>query len=214
MSQHKDRGHPADISLKALFVAGSLSILAFWWAWPRLQNNQKLHAENSQLLRFEPRALPDFHLEGVHGSLNVEALKGHWTILYFAYSRCPDDCPTTLGAFASLYRDMVAAKETSSLRIVIVSVAVDEDAQRIQDFASAFDPDFEGYAGQWEEREKLLMFFDAGVDPAFELGANQYFHSPNLFLVDPEAHYVATWNRMPERDTLYHEICGFINCSP
>lgn len=205
---------PADISLKALFVAGSLSILALWWAWPRLQPNQKLHAELSQLLLFEARPLPDFKLDGTKAPLTARNLKGQWTILYFAYSRCPDDCPTTLGALASLYRKMTVLEQTRSLRLVVVSVAVDEDAQRIQDFAASFHPRFEGYAGSWAEREKLFLFFDAGVDRALEQGPDQYFHAPNLFLIDPEAHYVATWNRMPERDTLHQEICGFINCPP
>ncbi len=207
-------GRPADISIKALLVAGALSALALWWAWPRFQNNQKLHAEISQLMRFEARALPDFQLDGSKEKLDSNTLKGHWTILYFAYTRCPDDCPTTLGALASLYRKMKAAGQTRSLRIVVISVAMDDDAQRIQDFAASFEPNFEGYAGAWEEREKLFLFFDAGVDPALDQGPDQYFHAPNLFLVDPEAHYVATWNRMPDRDLLHQEICGFINCPP
>lgn len=205
---------PTDISLKALFVAGSLSILALWWAWPRLQSNQNLRAESSQLLHFEPKPLPDFRLQGVRRPLDTDALKGHWTVVYFAYARCPDDCPTTLGALASLHREMAARDQLRSLRFVVVSVAVDDDAQRIQDFAGTFEPKFEGYAGPWDEREKLFLFFDAGVDPALEKGPDQYFHSTNLFLVDPEAHHVATWNRMPDRETLHQEICGFINCLP
>ncbi len=185
-------GRPADISIKALLVAGALSALALWWAWPRFQNNQKLHAEISQLMRVEARALPDFQLDGSKEKLDSNTLKGHWTILYFAYTRCPDDCPTTLGALASLYRKMKAVGQTRSLRIVVISVAMDDDAQRIQDFAASFEPNFEGYAGAWEEREKLFLFFDAGVDPALDQGPDQYFHAPNLFLVDPEAHYGAT----------------------
>jgi protein SCO1/2 len=208
------QGQPADISLKALFVAGSLSILALWWAWPRLQPNQKLHAEISQLLLFEARSLPDFKLEGIKAPLTARKLKGQWTILYFAYSRCPDDCPTTLGVLASLYRRMTVLEQTRSLRFVIVSVAPDDDAQRIQDFAASFHPRFEGYAGNWAEREKLFLFFEAEVDRAMDQGPDQYSHAPNLFLIDPEAHYVATWNRIPERDTLHHELCGFINCPP
>ncbi len=207
---------PADISLKALFIAGSLCLLALWWTWPRLQPNQKLYAERdtSQLFRYEPRALPDFRLTGAHKPLTRAALKGHWTLIYFGYSRCPEDCPTTMGALASLYRQMAAEGHVSSLRIVIISVAADDDAQRIQDFAASFEANFEGYAGAREEREKLFLFFDAGVDLAPEKGPYQYHHATNLFLVDPEAHYVATWNRVPDRDTLHQEICGFINCPP
>lgn len=208
------QGQPADISLKALLVAGGLSVLALWWAWPRLQSNHKFHAEISQLLRFEARPLPDFRLEGTKQTLTTSDLKGHWTIVFFAHTRCPDDCPTTLGALASLYRKMAVEDQTRSLRIVVISVAADDDTQRIQDFASSFDPHFEGYVGTPEEREKFFLFFDAGVDLALEKGPDQYFHVPNLFLIDPEAHYVATWNRMPDRDTMHQEICGFINCSP
>ncbi|HET9241269.1 MAG TPA: SCO family protein [Oligoflexus sp.] len=205
-------GRSTDISLKALFVAGSLSLLALWWAWPRVQPNQKLRAEISQLVQFDPRSLPDFKLSGMKKPLTSMNLKGTWTLLYFGYSRCPDDCPTTLGALASVYRQMEALDQTHSLRLVMVSVAADDDAQRIQDFAASFHPRFEGYAGSWEEREKLFLFFDASVDMAPEQGPDQYFHAPNLFLVDPEAHHVATWNRLPEHETLHQELCSFINC--
>jgi protein SCO1/2 len=206
------QGRSTDISLKALFVAGSLSLLALWWAWPRFQPNQKLHAEISQLVQFDARTLPLFKLSGTKKPLTSMNLKGTWTLIYFGYTRCPDDCPTTLGALASVYRKMQALDQTHGLRVVMVSVAADDDAQRIQDFAASFHPQFEGYAGAWEEREKLFLFFDAGVDVASEAGPDQYFHAPNLYLVDPQAHHVATWNRMPERETLQHEICGFINC--
>ncbi|HYX39641.1 MAG TPA: SCO family protein [Oligoflexus sp.] len=212
MPQDPGRHRPADISLKALFVAGSLCVLALWWAWPRLQSQQKLHAEIAQLISFEPRPLPDFQLDGIRGPLHVNALKGHWTILYFAYTRCADECLTALGALASLHRQMAAAGQTRSLRFVVISVAADDDALRIQDFASSFDPKFEAYAGSWEEREKLFLFLDADVDVAPEKGPGQYVHSNQLYLIDPEAHYVATWNRMPPRETLQHDLCGFINC--
>ena len=205
-------GRSADISLKALFVAGSLSLLALWWAWPRFQPNQKLHAEISQLVQFEARSLPDFKLSGTKKPLTNMNLKGTWTLIYFGYSRCPDDCPTTLGALANVYRKMEALGQTHGLRVVMISVAADDDAQRIQDFAASFHSQFEGYAGAWEEREKLFLFFDAGVDMAPDQGPDHYFHAANLFLVDPEAHYVATWNRMPDRNMLHQEICGFINC--
>lgn len=208
-----DRDRPADISLKALLVAGSLSVLALWWAWPRLHGSQSFHAESSPLMRIEPRPLPAFHLEGVQGPLHAESLKGQWTLLYFAYSRCPDDCPTTLGALASLRRSMVAARQLHGLRFVIVSVAADDDPQRIQDFVGSFDSSFEAYTGTWEEREKLSLFFDAEVDVAFERGPDQYFHSSSVFLINPEAYFVASWNRLPNRALMKSEICSFINCT-
>jgi protein SCO1/2 len=205
---------PADISFKALLIAGSLCALALWWAWPGLQPHQKLYAEReaAQLFSFEPRDLPDFHLTGAQKPLTRASLKGQWTLIYFGYSRCADDCPATLGALAALYRQMAAAGHVRSLRFVIISVAADDDAQRIQDFAASFEASFEGYAGAREEREKLFLFFDAGVDLAPEKGPYQYHHATSLFLVNPEAHYVASWNRVPDRDTMHDEICGFINC--
>jgi protein SCO1/2 len=205
---------PTDISLKALLIAGSLSILALWWAWPRMQPNQKLYAELSQLTRFEARNLPDFRLYGIKQSLTPASLKGTWTLIYFAHSRCGDDCPTALGVLASLYRRMVVAEHARSLRIIVVSINRDDDKQRFQEFASSFHPKFEGYSGSWEEREKLFLFFETALDRAQEQGPDSYDHPPNLFLLDPEAHYVATWNRVPERNMLHQELCAFINCTP
>jgi cytochrome oxidase Cu insertion factor (SCO1/SenC/PrrC family) len=205
---------PTDISLKALLIAGSLSILALWWAWPRMQLRQQLHAELSQLTRFEARTLPDFRLDGIKHVLTPAALKGQWTIIYFAHSRCADDCPTALGVLASLYRRMTVAEHARSLRIIVLSIEQEDDPRRFQEFASSFHSNFEGYTGTWEEREKLFLFFEAAVDRSLEQRPDQYYHPPNLFLLDPEAHYVATWNRIPERNVLHQELCTFINCPP
>lgn len=203
-----------DISIKALLVAGSLSLLALWWAWPRLKSKPRMRAEtSSQLIRFGPRALPNFNLTGSRGELSPESLKGYWTLLYFGYTRCPDDCPTTLAALAALRHSLLTSGADRSLRFTFVSVAADDDAERVQDFAAGFDSSFEGYAGSWDDREKLFLYFDVGVDSAFERGPDQYFHAPNIYLIDPEAHYVATWSRLPDRIRFHDELCGFINCN-
>ncbi|MGH8372332.1 MAG: SCO family protein, partial [Gammaproteobacteria bacterium] len=43
------------------------------------------------------KALPAFKLQGDDGKPFTDAsLTGHWSLMYFGYTRCPDICPTTL----------------------------------------------------------------------------------------------------------------------
>ena len=49
------------------------------------------------------RTLPDFSLIDHHGQTFGPAnLRGHWSLLFFGYTNCPDFCPTTLTTLAAL----------------------------------------------------------------------------------------------------------------
>src|SRR3984893_9234023 len=48
------------------------------------------------------RELPDFSLIDEHDRpFRSTDLRGHWSMLFFGYTNCPDLCPTTLAVLAS-----------------------------------------------------------------------------------------------------------------
>ncbi len=49
------------------------------------------------------RALPDFSLIDQRGqAFGPRNLRGHWSMMFFGYTNCPDFCPTTLTTLAAL----------------------------------------------------------------------------------------------------------------
>ena len=51
----------------------------------------------------KPKPVPAFALQQADGNALTEAeLRGHWTLVFFGFTRCPDACPTTLAMFKQL----------------------------------------------------------------------------------------------------------------
>jgi protein SCO1 len=93
-----------------------------------------------------PRPLPAFSLLDHHGSaFTRDSLKGHWSMLYFGYTNCPDLCPTTLSILAAMHKRMAAAHEEPRPVVVFVSVDAKRDTPAVlARYVPFFDPGFVG----------------------------------------------------------------------
>jgi len=122
-------------------------------------------------------------------------MNGHWSMLFFGYTSCPDICPTTLTTVAA------ARKKTGATfpRVYFISVDPERDSlEKLSKYVKYFDKDIVGVTGSL----KMLR--------AFALQANAYFkkvpsksgsaddylisHSSALMLVNPKAQLVAFIN--------------------
>src|SRR5579883_2309501 len=74
-----------------------------------------------------PRRMPDFSLIDQHDAPFSEArLRGHWTLMFFGYTNCPDFCPTTLVTLAALDKRL-RAEGAPRPQVVFVSVDAARD---------------------------------------------------------------------------------------
>jgi protein SCO1/2 len=144
-----------------------------------------------------PRAIAPFSLIDDRGQVFDNArLQGHWTILYFGYTACPDICPTTMSAVAQA--DQLLAKSRDSdllkkLQVVFVSVDPERDTTEVlHRYVTAFSPDFIGVTGSHDAIAALAAQLNAafmkvpGPD-----GSYQIDHTGNLVLIDPQGRYYA-----------------------
>ena len=95
----------------------------------------------------EPRSrLPDFSLIDDHGRPFTGAnLLGHWSMLYFGYTNCPDVCPATLSTLAAMEKKLRAAASPVRPQVLFVTAdpARDTPAQLAR-YVPYFDPEFVG----------------------------------------------------------------------
>src|SRR5690349_13730947 len=63
-----------------------------------------------------------FHLTRANDGATVAAdtYRGKIVALYFGYTHCPDECPTTLANFASVLREL--GPQANSVRVLFVTV--------------------------------------------------------------------------------------------
>jgi protein SCO1 len=96
---------------------------------------------------------PDFSLTDNHGGTFdfVQGTRGRVTLLYFGYTHCPDQCPTTMASLAEAVRGLKPA-DRSAVRVVFVTTDPARDnPKRLGSWLGQFDPTFVGLTGTAQE---------------------------------------------------------------
>jgi protein SCO1/2 len=146
--------------------------------------------------RLSPRrALPDFTLIDHHDRhFGLDQLRGHWTLMFFGYTNCPDFCPTTLTTLAALEKRLRAAKGTPLPQVVFMSVDAKRDTPaQLARYVPYFDSDFIGVtAADQPAIESVARQLGVGViiTPAPD-GSYTVDHSGDIFVIDPNARLTA-----------------------
>jgi len=134
------------------------------------------------------RALADFSLIDNQGrSFGPANLHGHWSLMFFGYTNCPDFCPTTLTTLAAVEKRLRAAKAATP-QVIFVSVDAKRDTPaQLAKYVPYFDPDFVGLtANDQPAIEALARKWGVAVAirPATD-GNYTVDHSGAIFVIDP-----------------------------
>lgn len=143
----------------------------------------------SAVLYPEPRTPAPFELSRSDGGTLVPAdFQGHWSVLFFGYTHCPDICPTTLATLGEAWQLLGTDGLQERLRVIFISVDPGRDSPaELGRYVGHFSPDFLAATGSDEQLQRLggslgVMYarHDAGGDSGYAVD-----HSAALFLIDP-----------------------------
>lgn len=136
----------------------------------------------------QPRALPAFELVDEQGTAFTNAdFQGHWSLLYFGFTYCPDICPSALGVMAEVKRELDDVTDLDD-RYYLVSVDPDRDTPaRLAEYVTYFDPAFRGVTGAFDQLDIVTRAAGAvyKVPEAPESEDYLVAHSSTLTLIDP-----------------------------
>ena len=133
-----------------------------------------------------PLHRPAFTLtETAGGSYNfADRTSGTVTLLYFGYSNCPTECPTTLATVASALRGMPAA-ERAGVRLVLVTTDPARDTSVVlREYLDRFDPAFIGLTGtprQVADAERMSSAQPSSKEPVEKDGGYLVAHTTWLY---------------------------------
>jgi protein SCO1/2 len=141
------------------------------------------------------RAIGDFSLIDSQGRKFASAdLRGHWSIMFFGYTNCPDFCPTTLSTLAALEKQLRAQPGAVLPQVLFVSVDAKRDTpEQLAKYVPYFDPSFIGLtAADQPSIEAVAKNLGVAVviTPTKD-GAYTVDHSGELFVLDPEGRLAA-----------------------
>ena len=130
----------------------------------------------------------DFLLTGT-GNLPVASTswRGRFGLLYFGYTHCPDECPTTLSNIAAML-DQLPAAARAKIVPVFVTIDPERDSAKIaSDYAHAFGADFIGLSGSLADITTTANSFKVyfGKRP-LKGGDYAMDHSSILYLIGPD----------------------------
>jgi protein SCO1 len=141
------------------------------------------------------RAMPDFSLIDQQGRMfDAANLRGHWSMLFFGYTNCPDFCPTTLTTLAAMQKRLRAAKAPVRPQVIFVSVDAKRDTPaQMAKYVPYFDPEFIGLtAADQPSIEAVAKRLGVGViiRPTAD-GNYTVDHSGEIFVLDPDGRVTA-----------------------
>jgi len=153
-------------------------------------------------------------------AFTLDDLKGHWSLLFFGYTNCPDICPVTLGVVAQAKK---AALAINHMFPDVIFVSVDPDRDKVDmlaDYVQYFDKDFIGVTGDKAMIKALtlqmsVVYMKVPVDNDTSVNSDDSTynvdHSSSLLLVNPEGKLVAFFNPPHDPKTILKDFQTVVN---
>lgn len=190
MSTKTRRGVWITVAVIVLFITVVVTSFVHRVSQPRIMGATEMRA-NGLFLFETPRDPGEFALVDHRGEAFTPArLEGHWTLIFFGFTHCPDVCPTTLSFLADLQRQLETT-EAADTQVVMVSVDPARDTvARLSGYVPYFHPDFVGVTGEFIDILNFARTFNAPFRKVTEPdGSYQVDHSANVVLVNPRGDY-------------------------
>jgi protein SCO1 len=149
-----------------------------------------------------PRVLAPFALVADDGrAFDRQSLSGHWSLVFFGYTACPDLCPATLALLAQV--DQKLADLPAALKPQVLMISVDperDDAAKLAAYVHFFAPTFRGLTGAPGAVADAAAAFGVAYRRGSDSdGGYTVDHSAAVYLVDPDARLRAVF--MPPQQT-------------
>jgi protein SCO1/2 len=115
--------------------------------------------------------------------------RGKIVVLYFGYTHCPDECPTTLANLASVLTRLGA--KANDVRVLFVSIDPDRDSLPVlKSYVQVFAPEIDGLRGTPDAVAMLARRYRVTYQVTQASSAHPYevMHSDSIFFFDANGH--------------------------
>ena len=169
------------------------------------------------------KALPTFSLDNHLGEkVSANTFRGHWSLVFFGFTSCPDYCPLELQKLAKLLNLMGAG---DALQVVFVSVDPERDEQeKLANYVGFFHPEITGLRSNNVEVAQFAQFFGAAYDRSVIVNGKvlsvpagigmpsnagdhyQVNHSTRVFIVNPAGEFIGSFSSPYDVDDLLFDM--------
>jgi protein SCO1/2 len=152
-----------------------------------------------------PSAAPSFTLEDQSGrAVSLAAQRGHYVVVTFLYTHCPDVCPVIAGNLNRALATPVARR--AGLRVLAVSVDPKRDTPRaVRRYVRVHRllPAFRYLTGSQAQLERVWKAYHVAAQPGPK---NTVTHSTFELLVDPQGRERVAYDSTIKTADVVHDL--------
>ena len=204
------------IQPRPLLLIGVIALVAFaGGVYLALTTQSRGTPSITGLLWPDPPVLGHFELTSMTGTpLTEQALRGHWTLVFFGFTHCPDVCPTTLASLKTVVatlHDFTPFAAHHQVLFISVDPARDHAAQ-LKQYVTYFDPSFIAATGEAAALDNATHQFGVIYTKVATADPRNYTvdHTASLFLVDPTLKLVGVFSPPHDAADISRRIRGIV----
>lgn len=117
--------------------------------------------------------------------------RGHFMLVFFGFTNCPDVCPTTLAMLADVLNKL--GSKADNVVPIFVSVDPERDTPKVlKSYLSSFGPRFVGLTGTSDEVANAAHVYRVYYQKAsLDEGGYTMNHSSIIYLMGPDGKFVS-----------------------
>ena len=206
-----------NILIIAIFILAVLALFINKLTTPRVLSSNELLINGLYLFE-SPKQISDFTFLSANDiQFTKSDLIGKWTLMYFGFTRCPDECPITMYQMSKLIK-ILREKEypLEDKQWVLVSIDPERDApEDIDKYAKGFDKVFIGVSNIRPMLLNLAIQLSVNnVMPSNDSMDHSHLdnHVNNIILLNPSGEFVGVFR--PPFDTPRLSLTCLLYTSP
>lgn len=197
-TQKNTRGVWLTVGLLVLFIAMVLALFLNRFFFAKSLTPEDLSNDTVRVLN-QPRPLELGQLISQKNTpVTIDFFTGHWSLLFFGFTHCPDVCPTTLNEL-NLAIKQLPPNLARQVKATLVSVDPARDTPEVlANYVGLFNESFSGITGEFVDLKILansvsVPFFKVANtnEHAAHMGEADYVidHGAQIVLVNPDGQY-------------------------
>jgi len=163
----------------------------------------------SALILPAPNPVPEFSLLNQDGMpIDQTVFEGHWDLVFFGFTHCPDICPTTLQVLAAAKAALQEKGQSPLPRIVLVSVDPERDSPEVmKQYVDYFGAGNLGITGTLGEITKLTsglgIYFEKHASDGEDYAVD---HSAAVLVINPDGGFEALFSGPHAVENYIHDL--------
>lgn len=182
-----------------------LCVIAFVAIWQYMSPKLKPQAQITYVASsLQPsKALQKFSLTDTNGNNFTEkSLRGHWTLLFFGYTKCPGICPSTLATVRDAWQQFKQQNKVPA-RFVFADISNEPvETSELKLFLSNYNQEFLGVNGAQPDMQELSD--QLGIYS--QIQEDIIDHTASLILINPQAKLCAIFTPPFSAQDIVHDL--------